>query len=312
MCKTFKKVTGRENKGNIGKLEGMLKQAVDAKLNAVIVNIPVEMLEIDESYQTEERTARSLAYLVTNWDDNKCLPLAGVPHWEEGKVYLFDGFGRWIGSQLIKKPKKELPVMIILNAPKKSTERRVYEAKMYAFQNKDVAKMTPVQKHGAMLLMHDPATETLEKMKNKYDFEYSGVKGNRSASILGSYTEALSVCKQGEDTANYVFEICKKAGFDRKSNGYATYIMRSLKDMYNLYPNHEETEKVLVKYLRKIEPVFLKSEAVVKYPMLDYKTSCSLFLEDIIVREMNENHKRAVENGKVTFVVQPNKKATAK
>lgn len=165
MCKTFKKVTGRENKGNIGKLEGMLKQAVDAKLNAVIVNIPVEMLEIDESYQTEERTARSLAYLVTNWDDNKCLPLAGVPHWEEGKVYLFDGFGRWIGSQLIKKPKKELPVMIILNAPKKSTERRVYEAKMYAFQNKDVAKMTPVQKHGAMLLMHDPATETLEKMK---------------------------------------------------------------------------------------------------------------------------------------------------
>ena len=82
--------------------------------------------------------------------------------------------------------------------------------------------------------------------------------------------------------------------------------------MYNLYPNHEKTEKVLVKYLRKIEPVFLKSEAVVKYPMLDYKTSCSLFLEDIIVREMDEEHKRAVENGKVTFVVQPSKKATAK
>lgn len=305
MCMTFKKVTGRENKGNVERLKGMLKEALDAKKNVVIISIPVEMLEIDESYQTEERTARSLDYLVNNWDDNKCLPLSGVPHWEEGKVYVFDGFGRWIGSQMIKKPKKELDVMVILNAPKKTNDRRVYEAKMYAFQNKDVSKMTPVQKHGAMLLMHDQATELLEKMKHKYEFEYSGLKGNRSASILGSYTEALSVCKYGEDMAEYVFGICKKAGFDRKSNGYSTYIMRSLKDMYKLYPKiHTETEKVLIKYLRKIEPVFLKSEAVVKYPLLDYKTACSLFLEDIIVRELDEEHKRTVENGKI--IVMPN------
>lgn len=306
MCKTFKTVTGRENKGNVGKLEGMLKEAVDAKKNAVILSIPVDMLEIDESYQTEERTARSLSYLVNNWDDNKCLPLSGVPHWEEGKVYLFDGFGRWIGSQMLRKPKKELEVMVILNAPKRSNERRVYEAKMYAFQNKDVSKMTPVQKHGAMLLMHDPATELLEKMKQKYEFEYSALKGNRSASILGSYTEALSICKQGECMAEYVFGICKKAGFDRKSNGYSTYIMRSLKDMYKLYPEiRTETEKVLIKYLRKIEPIFLKSEAVVKYPLLDFKTACSLFLEDIIVRELDETHKRTVLDGKVTTIIMP-------
>lgn len=306
MCKTFEKVTGRKNKGNVGKLEGMLKEAVDGKKNAVIVNIPVDMLEIDESYQTEERTARSLSYLVANWDDNKLLPLAGVPHWEEGKVYLFDGFGRWIGSQMIKKPKKELPVMIILNAPKRETERRVYEAKMYAFQNKDVAKMTAVQKHGAMLLMHDEATEILEEMKKKYDFEYSYLKGNRSASVLGSYTEALAICKQGKGMADYVFGICKRAGFDRKPNGYSTYVMRGLKDMYKLYPEvREDTEKVMIKYLRKIEPIFLKSEAVVKYPLLEFKTAVSLFLEDIVVRELNTEHKRTVENGKVTTIIMP-------
>ena len=102
MCKLFEEVTGKENKGNKGELKGLLKAAVDAKMNAVIISIPVELLDIDESYQTPERTARSLNYLVGNWDDNKLLPLAGVPHWEEGKVYLFDGFGRWIASQLIK------------------------------------------------------------------------------------------------------------------------------------------------------------------------------------------------------------------
>lgn len=306
MCKIFKEVTGRANEGNVSELRGLLKAAVDAKENAVIISIPVELLEIDESYQIPERTARSLNYLVNYWDDNKLLPLAGVPHWEEGKVYLFDGFGRWIGSQLIANPKADLKVMVILNAPTDPIERRIYEAKMYAFQNVGVARMTAVQRHGAMLLMHDPATMTLESMKQKYGFEYVATKGNREASVLGSYTEALSVCKQGNDVADFIFRICKKAGFDRKSNGYSTYVMRALKDIYKLYPNDREAvEKCMVKYLRKIEPVFLKSEAVVQYPMLDFKIACSLFVEDIVVRELNEDHRRQVKDGKVTFIVQP-------
>lgn len=78
MCKMFKEVTGRENKGNVGELKGILKQAIDAKMNTVIVNIPVDLLEIDERYQIEERTARDLRYLTSNWDENKLLPLAGV------------------------------------------------------------------------------------------------------------------------------------------------------------------------------------------------------------------------------------------
>lgn len=306
MCKMFKEVTGKENKGNVSELKGLLKAAVDAKMNAVIVRIPVELLEIDESYQIPERTARSLEYLTKNWDDNKLLPLSGVPHWEEGKVYLFDGFGRWIGSQLIKNPKDDLQVMVILNAPTDPKERRLYEAKMYAFQNVGTARMTAVQKHGAMLLMHDKATIILEAMKKKYDFEYVANKGNRSASVLGSYTEALAMCRQGEDLAEFIFRICKKAGFDRKSNGYSTYVMRALRDLYKLYPeNRTDVEKTMVKYMRKIEPVFLKSEAVVQYLLVDYKIACSLFLEDIVVRELNAKHKRKIENGKVQFIIQP-------
>ena len=285
MCMTtFKEVTGRENKGNVSELKGLLKAAIDAHMNAVIVRIPVELLAIDESYQIPERTARSLDYLTKNWDDNKLLPLAGVPHWEEGLVYLFDGYGRWIASQLIKEPKPDLQVMVILNAPTDPMERRIYEAKMYAFQNVGTARMTAVQKHGAMLLMHDKATMILEEMKKKYDFEYVANKGNRSASVLGSYTEALFMCRQGADLADFIFRICKKAGFDRKANGYSTYVMRALRDLWKLYPeNRTEVEKAMVKY----------------------KIACSLFLEDIVVRELNVEHRRKAENGRVKFIIQP-------
>ena len=128
--------------------------------------------------------------------------------------------------------------MVVLNAPSDPEEREKYEAEMYAYQNKDVARMTAPQTHGARLIMHDKATETLEQMKQKYGFEYVLNKGNRSASVLGSYTEALDICKQSKEMADYIFDICKKSGFDRKQNGYSTYVMRALKDVYKFYPLH--------------------------------------------------------------------------
>lgn len=152
MCKTFEKLTGKRTKGNKGLLKGLTKMYVDANKKSCIVSVPVEILEVDPSYQTEVRTERDLRYLTDHWDENKLLPLVGVPHWEEGKIYLVDGYGRWISSQLIDKEKyTELDVMIILSAPSKKDERLKFEAEMYAFQNAQVAKMTPLQKHGANL-----------------------------------------------------------------------------------------------------------------------------------------------------------------
>lgn len=305
MCKKFEEVTGRENKGNVGMLKGLLKDAVDRNAPNEVLSVPVDLLEIDPSYQIEARTDRSLNYLVSNWDDNQCQPLQGVPHWEEGKIYFFDGYGRWIASQMIVNPKDDLRVMVALNAPQDPTERRIYEAKMYAFQNKFVAKMTAPQTHGARLIMHDKATEILEQLKGKYGFEFVQSSGKRGASVLGSYTEALDLCKKGENVADYVFDICKRAGFDRKANGYSTYVMRALRDVYKLYPyTRTENAEVLVKYLRGIDPLFLKANAVTKYPLLDFKIATSLFMEDILVEKAKRKHVRKTE-GKHVFMIQP-------
>lgn len=63
MCKIFEEMTGKKNEGNVGELKGLLKSAVDARLNATIIKVPVELFDIDENYQIPERTARSLNYL---------------------------------------------------------------------------------------------------------------------------------------------------------------------------------------------------------------------------------------------------------
>ena len=310
MCKSFETISGRRNRGNKGYLEGIVKVYKDAGRSVAIVSLPVELMEIDSRYQTEARTERDLRYLTNNWNENKLLHLIGVQHWEEGKVYLDDGYGRWIASQVVDKKKyKELDVMLILNAPSNVNERLEFEAEMYAYQNKQVAKMTAIQKHGAMIVLHDNATEILENMRKKYGFEYSSVKGNREASVLGSYTETLRLCSiDNGKAAEYVFDICEGAGFDRKSNGYASYVMRGLRDIYRIYANNrEDTKKFLIKELRKITPITLKANAVVKYPMLDFRTASSLYLEDMVVNHLGLEQSREVLGTRLVSI----KKATA-
>lgn len=305
MCKMFEKVTGRRTKGSVDKLEGLTKMYRDHGEDIVIINIPTDMMEIDSRYQTDDRTERDLRYLTDNWDERKLMPLIGVPHWEEGKVYVVDGYGRWIASQIVDKKKyKDLKVLLLLNAPIEPEDRLVYEAEVYAYQNKQVKQLTPIQKHGAFMILHDEATETLEKMRKKYGFEYTNVTGMRGASVLGSYSYTLKLCNvDNGKAAKYVFDICAGAGFDRKPNGYATYIMKALKDVYTLYAKDRmETKKYIIKKFREITPYALRANSVVKYPMLDMKTAVSLYVEDMVVDGLGLEQTREVVNSKVTFI----------
>lgn len=297
MCKKFELVTGKASKGNIGELKGMTKMYRDAGMTVAIIRIPVELLEIDSRYQTDERTGRNLNYLTENWDERKLLPLIGVPHWEEGKVYIVDGYGRWIASQMVDKEKYEdIPVLLLLDSPQKEQERLEYEAELYAYQNQQVKDVTAIQRHGAMIVLHDKATETLEKMRKKYGFEYTSNNGQRESGVLGSYTEVLRLCNiDNGKCAQFVFDICRDAGFDRKANGYASYMIRSLRDIYKLYSkDRTKIKKFLVNILRKTTPVLLKSQAVSKYPVLDFRTAVSLYVEDMVVKEFNLKQSREI------------------
>lgn len=305
MCKMFEVLTGKKSKGSVDKLEGLTKMYTDRGETIAIISIPVELLEIDSRYQTDERTERDLQYLTKHWDERKLMPLIGVPHWEEGIIYIVDGYGRWIASQIVDKEKyKDLKVLVILNAPTDPEERLRYEAELYAFQNDSVKFVTPIQKHGAMLCLHDPATEYLESLKKEYGFEYTNKSGKRDASVLGSYSVTLDMCKiDNGECAKFIFDVCTGAGLDRKTNGYSTYMMRALRDIYKMYVNdREEIKDFLIGYLRVTTPVHFKAEAVTEYPMLDSKIAVSLYMEDILVNQLGVKQNRVAVGSKVLSI----------
>lgn len=293
------------DKANVGELKGLLTAPRMSGKRRAILDIPVSLFKIDSAYQTENRTERDLRYLINNWDEVKLQPLLGVPHDEEGLIYIVDGFGRWKASQIVDAEKyKTLEVLVVLDAPTEARERQKYEAEQYAFQNKQVARMKAIQKHGALEVLEDPAIIAMNKMQKKYGFLFTEEKGQREGGILGSYSEVYTIAKiQGIDCLDYIFSICESAGFDRKANGYSTYIMRGLRDMWKYYPeNRVETQKFLSSYLRKFEPIKFKANAVSRYLMLDVKTATSLYLEDLIVDNMVLTHRRKVEGKYVSEI----------
>ena len=290
---------------DIGELKGLLASARLTGQRRAILSIPVRLFAIDAAYQVQIRTQRDMNYLINNWDETKLMPLIGVPHDEEGKMYIVDGYGRWQASQIVDEEKYQtLEVLVVLDAPTEPKARQKYEAEQYAFQNKQVAQMKPIQKHGALEILEDPAILAMDEMQKKYGFSYSREKGQREGGVIGSYSEMYSITRvYGKDCLDYICAVCKASGFDRKSNGYSSFIMRGLRDAWKYYPEQrKETKAFLSTYLRKFDPTRFKANAISRYLLLDAKMAVSLYLEDLIVDNLATKHKRRVEGKSVTEI----------
>lgn len=300
------------NSKNIGKLEGLLNEARRQGKEVTIISVPVELFAIDSDYQTEYRTERDLSYLTKDFRKEKLLPVVGIPHNEEGKIYLVDGYGRWQASQIVDPVKyKELDCLVILKAPDENEpeKRKAYEAEMFAFQEKGHKNLSPLHKHGAYECMNHPAALLINEMKKKYGFEFICRKGKREAGVLGSYNEMFKICSKpyGKEAAEFIFEVCKKSRFDEKANGYATYVIKALHDAFRFFPDkHDEVKEFLSNYLRPLTPQLFRANAVSRYGFLDQRMACSLYLEDLIVEEFGLEHARYIQDKRL--VMYPNKK----
>lgn len=300
-----RKRTLEEKAADIGELKGILAAAKASGMNKVTVYIPARLLAIDTSYQTPNRTERDLRQLVDNWSDFKCQPLMGTPHYETGLVVIMDGYGRTVASHMVDSEKyKELLVTVSLDAPTDPMERRKFEAEMYVYQNRDVSKMTPIQKHGGLEVLNDPTVKLLDSLRDKYGFSYTREKGKRESGVLGSYAQVFKFCRlYGEDCMEWIFDVCQNAGFDRKGNGYASYMIRGLKDVWKLYENdRNKTKDFLGRRFRSEIPNVIKAHAVHKYPMLTDTMAVSLYIEDLIVENLHLQQSRTVEGSHVVPV----------
>lgn len=309
MTKEIKTTDITVTEKNIGELKGLLAVAKANGNNVAIIKVPIYMMAIDESYQTVDRTARKLNYLVNRWDDRKIGVLTVVPHEEEGLVYIVDGYGRWKASQLVDKAKyTHLDCAVLLNAPTDPRERQKFEAELFANQNRDVAKLKPVDKHGAMQVLEDPAALALDELQEKYGFTIGKrrYKGNNATgmTINNIYQVVYDTIRiHGKGVADWYFNICQESGLAIKTYGYTRYTFNAVKDAYIAHPDkRDEIARILVDYFEPTTPQDFKAEAVTRYPKLDSVTACMVYARHIIAERMGLEYIKEITDSKVVNV----------
>lgn len=209
-----------------------------------------------------------------------------------------DGQGRFIIAG--EKGIDRLNAIILMDAPEDPDERLKFEAEYFIGQDSEVENVKPLEKHLSRVIIGDSAAVSLDKLLNKYGIKFVATKGNRGESVLGSYTDAYSIVKvHGEKCLDFIFSIIENAGWNKETNGYATFVMRALREVWIAHPSdRKEMHRYLSKELRQIDPALFSAEAKSKYPKRDHRVSCVLYVEDLVCDGLGIEKKIYRENGK--------------
>lgn len=244
------------------------------------------------------RTHKHLNRLKNKWDERKLTPIILVPHPEEYRFAVVDGQGRCLVAP--EKGMDRLNAIILMDAPEDLDERLKFEAEYFIGQDSEVENVKPLEKHLSRVIIGDSAAVSLDKLLNKYGIKFVATKGNREESVLGSYTDTYSIVKvHGEKCLDFIFSIIDNAGWNKETNGYATFVMRALREVWIAHPNdRKEIHSFLSKELRQIDPALFSAEAKSKYPKRDHRVSCVLYVEDLVCDSLGIEKKIYVENGK--------------
>lgn len=259
--------------------------------------VPISLCTVDSRYQGM-RPHKHLNKLRNKWDVRKLTPIILVLHPEEYRLAVVDGQGRIIVAP--EKGLDHLNAIILMDAPEDPEERLKFEAEYFIGQDSEVENVKPLEKHLSRVIIGDSAAVSLDKLLNKYGIKFVATKGNREESVLGSYTDTYSIVKvHGEKCLDFIFSIIDNAGWNKETNGYATFVMRALREVWIAHPNdRKEIHRFLSKELRQIDPALFSAEAKTKYPKRDHRVSCVLYVEDLVCDGLGIEKKIYVENGK--------------
>lgn len=259
--------------------------------------VPLSCCFVDSRYQGM-RTHKHLNRLKNKWDERKLTPIILVPHPEEYRFAVVDGQGRCLVAP--EKGMDRLNAIILMDAPEDLNERLKFEAEYFIGQDSEVENVKPLEKHLSRVIIGDNAAVSLDKLLNKYGIKFVSTKGNREESVLGSYTDTYSIVKvHGEKCLDFIFSIIDNAGWNKEINGYATFVMRALREVWIAHPNdRKEIHRYLSKELRQIDPALFSAEAKAKYPKRDHRVSCVLYVEDLVCDGLGIEKKIYVENVK--------------
>lgn len=265
-------------------------------------SIPLELLFVDERIQGY-RLHKKIKNLIKNFDERKLGPIVVTPHPETCSFSVVDGKGRLTAAYRIGGI-THLNAIILCDAPEDPKERLKFEAEYFMMQDRENEKVSDAEKHLPRLAIEDTSALVLEDALDRYNLTFVEEKGRRSKRVIGSYSEYYGIAKKhGSDGLEFIFSIIENAGWAETADAYNSATTRALRNMYTAYPEkREQMHKFLSDKLREYEVDLFISHSRATYPMREQRVAVTLYMQDLVCKELNIPKKVFHLNGKLEFI----------
>ena len=252
-------------------------------------DIPVELLFADELFQrVGSSSKRKIKELADKWNPDKMDALKVVPHPEEKRFSVVDGYHRLSAAIIIGQPSLECEIIMGLSTV--PSKRLIQEATLFATQNEEVDTLSPVECHKANVLRGVSENIIVEELINKYhiNLKTNPSHGKVQMGQLAGFTMALSVARvSGKATLNDVFDILCQSRWNLSTSGLGSNAIHVVYNLLRLHPEHKEAvRQSLVHIFEGIEPNGLFYKAYAKYPARKERERILLYAEDLVCEEL--------------------------
>lgn len=245
--------------------------------------IPIELIEIDGRFQREDLcNPLKITSLAANWDSNKMDAIRVSPHPETYSFSLINGLHRvkalGINGELFVEAEILMGLSLIPD------ERLIQEAEIFATQNDDEDRLTPIQKHKANMIRKIKENLELDELMQKYDFAYK--KNNKGITAIGQlagFNHALGITRvHGKEMMdNILYLICLNR-WNMERLGTSNHVLDALKNLLLYHPdNVQNIVNISEKILKPMTPKLAIAEAMAAYKQRSAVQQLTLYLEDL-------------------------------
>lgn len=255
--------------------------------------IPLELLEIDDSYQRMDTIDMSKVYdLVRHHDANKCDPIQVAPHPENYSFAVVNGAHRMMSAEIRNASGIEAYLMTGLSEDPE--QRRLQEAEIFVTQDEKVDNLKVSQKHKANVMRGIPKYVVLDEcLKGRKILINPRLRSNlpeaeqdkyKDYRVLSGYSAALSAAGlvNGRETLTNILDIIERIGWHDSAAGYSANVILTLKSILNLHDNDISVVRAIQAFLINMEPQEFFARAYVKYPNRKTKEQLCIYLEQEI------------------------------
>lgn len=263
------------------------------------VSIPLDLLEIDESYQRLFCINMSkIDDLVHNFNMNKCDPILVAPHPETSTFAVIDGTHRVLAFEIMNKG--SICATIAEGLSDNPEERSKEEAEIFCGQGINVDRMAPTHKHRAYVKMGVKKYVILDEcMKGRKLFlnihEFKNLDKEKQDElisegwrVLSGYTALLAAAahSKGKEMVTTIFDIIEKSGWHSATNGYGTNVIRPVSAILNMHDFDPAVTQAIINVFSTMEPDLFMSKAHAAYPGRKEKERLTMWLEKAVAKKL--------------------------